>query len=139
MTSRFDLQDKRLPSSTFDWSFPVEGDSARKNAFHHAARTQLKALANHLGWTNCSYDLRSNLAGIAVCGDTTLHHDHIYISVSQCRPGAGTGILIRSCKGLKDFVGGTNAYAPLELLGDVYALARRILPFIPHTHGGGAA
>lgn len=138
MTSTSDLHDKRHPSSTFDWSIPVEGDPARKNAFHRAARTQLKALATHLGWTNSSYDLRSNLAGIAVCGETTLHHDHIYIAVSQCWPGAGTGILIRTCKSRKDFVGGTNCYAPLELLDDVCALARRILPFIPQRHGGGA-
>lgn len=130
---------KRHPCSTFDWSVPVRDDPSRKSAFHRAAKTQLKALARHFGWPDGAYDLRSNLAGIAVSGEITLHHDHIYISVSQCRLGAGTGILIRSCKGQKDFAGGRNTYAPLELLDDVRAFAQRILAFIPPAQNGGAA
>lgn len=139
MTLSPKLQDKRHPCSAFDWSVPVDNDPSRKSEFHRAAKTQLKALASHFGWPASAYDLRSNLAGMAVSGEITLHHDHIYISVSQCIIGAGTGILIRSCKGRKDFSGGPNTYAPLELLDDVRAFAQRILAIIPHAQDGGAA
>lgn len=139
MTTSDEQRYKRPPSSPFNWSAPVAYDPARKAAFHREARRQLKALARQLGWLDSSYDLRSNPAGIAVSGEITLHHDHIYISVSQCRPGADTGILIRSCKSRKDFVGSPNIFAPLALLDDVREFAARIHSFHPLAQGGGAA
>lgn len=133
------LQNNRAPCPSFDWSVPVEGNQSRKAAFHRAARRQLKALTNLIGWPYSAYDLRSNLAGKAVSAEITLHHDHIYISVSQCRPGGDTGILIRTCKGRKDFAGGPNIYAPIGLLDDVLTLSARILPLLPYALSGGAA
>jgi hypothetical protein len=40
--------------------------------------------------------------------------------------GNGSGILFRSCKGRKDYVGGPNNFAPLDLLNNPEELAQRI-------------
>lgn len=126
-------------SSAFDWKSPVEYDEDRKIAFHRAARKQLKALASFCGWHPSSFDLRSNMAGIAVSGEITLHHEQVYISVSQTRLGGDSGILIRSCKGRKDYTGGCNSFAPVDLLDDIPALADRIARMVPALQRGGVA
>jgi hypothetical protein len=127
------------PVSPFDWTRPVEYDENRKKAFHRAARQQLKALAFFCGWPPASFDLRSNMAGIAVSGEVTLHHEAIYISVSQTRLGGDCGILIRSCKGRQDYSGGTNSFAPLDLLDDIPGLADRVARMVPALSLGGLA
>jgi hypothetical protein len=127
------------PSSGFDWTRPVDTNEARKKAFHRAARKQLKALASFCGWPPASFDLRSNMAGVAVSGDITLHHEALYISVSQTRLGGDCGILIRSCKGRQDYSGGTNSFAPLDLLDDIPALADRVARIVPALSRGGLA
>ena len=109
-----------------DWTKPCSYDAAQKRAFHLAARKRLKALAVELGFAPDSYDLRSNEAGIAVSGEITLHHTAIYIQVSQSCMGAGSGILIRTCKGRRDYTGGSNRFAPLSMLDDLAALAARV-------------
>lgn len=126
-------------SSAFDWTTSVEYDEDRKKAFHRAARKQLKSLASFLGWPPASFDVRSNMAGIAVAGDITLHHEQVYISVSQTRPGGDSGILIRSCKGRQDYSGGANSFASLDLLDDIPALADRIARIVPALQKRGAA
>lgn len=106
----------------FNWTTPCAFDDAQKGAFHRRAKKQLKALAALLRWSPRSFDLRSNPAGPAVSGEITLHGDRVYVQVSQ----GPLGILIRSCKGRKDFVGGPNSFAPLDLLDDLPALRERI-------------
>ena len=44
-------------------------------------------------------------AGTAVSGEITLHGDHLYVQVSQSALGSHSGILFRTCKGRKDYVG----------------------------------
>jgi hypothetical protein len=109
-----------------DWMRPCAYDAKHKTAFHRTARTRLKALADAMGWRADSYDLRSNLAGIAVSGEITLHHDAVYIQVSQSALGGTHGILIRSCAGRRDTTGGPNHHAPLALLDDIPALCARV-------------
>lgn len=126
-------------ASGFDWKTPTDYDESRKKTFHRAARKQLKALAAYCGWAPSSYDLRSNMAGIAVSGDITLHHEQVYISVSQDRIGGSCGILIRSCQGRKDYSGGTNHFARLDLLDDIPLLAEQIMRLVPSLSQGGRA
>jgi hypothetical protein len=83
-------------------------------------------LAASLGFAPCAFDLRSNEAGIAVSGEVTLHADHLYVQVSQPATGSDTGILFRSCEGRRDYVGGVNNFATLDLLHRPDDLARRI-------------
>ena len=104
-----------------DWSTPCAYDSERKRRFHAAARARLRRLALLLRLPTGSFDLRSNLGGIAVSGEITLHHEVIYLQVSQPALGSRSGILIRTCRGRRDFTGGPNHFAPRQ---PVYATLR---------------
>ncbi len=68
-------------SSAFDFRKSVAYDDARKREFHLLARRQLGLLAKALDLPSGGYDLRSNMAGIAVSGAITLHAERIYIQV----------------------------------------------------------
>src|SRR5262249_6523585 len=68
----------------------------------------------------------SNEAGIAVSGEITLHADRLYVQVSQSAMGYDSGILFRSCRDRRDYVGGMNNFASLDLLRRPGELARRI-------------
>lgn len=97
-----------------------------KQRFHTAARRRLRRLATALGFLPGSFDLRSNPGGIAVSGEITLHHDDVYVQVSQPATGADSGILIRTCRGRRDYTGGRNHFAPLRLLDDEAALVAQL-------------
>ena len=59
-------------------------------------------------------------------GEVTLHADRLYVQVSQPATGRDTGILFRSCEGRRDYVGGPNNFASLDLLHRPAELVRRI-------------
>ena len=86
----------------------------------------MRLLAASLGLPPGSFDLRSNADGIAASGKIMLHHDDIYVQVSQPATGADSGILIRTCQGRRDYTGGRNHFAPRRLLDDVPALAQQV-------------
>jgi len=113
-------------STTFDFGKPVAYDEHAKRLFHSRARLQLRRLATALGLAPGSYDLRSNLAGIAVSGEITLHTERLNVQASQSVMGNANGILFRTCKGRKDYVGGPNNFASLDLLNRPEELAQRI-------------
>jgi hypothetical protein len=112
--------------AAFDFRRPVAYDSSRKDVFHSRARLQLRRLAVALGLKPGLYDLRSNYGGIAVSGEAILHADRLYIQVCQPATGHDSGILYRTCNSRKDYVGGPNNFASLDLLNDVDELSRRI-------------
>ena len=89
-------------------------------------RSQLRRLATALGLKAGTYDLRSNPRGIAVSGEIILHSDHLYVQVSQSAMGYDSGVLFRTCKGRKDYVGGPNNFASLDLLNRPDELAHWI-------------
>src|SRR5260370_17811202 len=95
-----------------DWYARCAYDPEVKHRFHIAARAQLRRLATTLGLPPGSFDLRSNLGGIAVSGEITLHHDDVYIQVCQPASGADSGILIRISQGRRDYTAGPNHLAP---------------------------
>jgi hypothetical protein len=113
-------------STTFDFGKPVAHDEHAKRLFHSRARSQLRRLATALGLSPGSYDLRSNPAGIAVSGEITLHTECLYVQASQSVMGNANSILFRTCKGRKDYVGGPNNFASLDLLNRPEELAQRI-------------
>ncbi|WP_137935267.1 hypothetical protein [Mesorhizobium comanense] len=110
----------------FDWKRSCSYDEQQKRRFHTTARSRLKKLAAELALPQGSFDLRSNRAGIAVCGEITLHHDDAYIQVGQFGLSSGHGILIRTCKGRKDYTGGANHFVALGMLDDIPALAAAV-------------
>lgn len=113
-------------SNAFDFRKSVAYDAEAKRLFHSRARSQLRRVATALGLEPGSYDLRSSQAGIAVSGEITLHGDHLYVQVSQSALGSHSGILFRTCKGRKDYVGGPNNFASLDLLNRPGELAHWI-------------
>ena len=115
-----------MSSPDFDFRLPVAYDAARKRAFHTQARRRLGQLANALALRKGAYDLRTNAAGVAVSGEITLHGERVYVQVSQPFGGFDSGILFRSCTGRKDYTGGRNNFASLDLLHDPAHLAARI-------------
>jgi hypothetical protein len=113
-------------SQAFDFKKPVAYDAEAKRAFHDQTRRRLRELATALGLSRDECDLRSNLAGIAVSGEITLHGDRIYVQVSQSVTGPDSGILFRTCEDRQDYVGGANNFASLDLLHRPRELARLI-------------
>ena len=103
-------------TARFDFRERVAYDPDGKRAFHRHARRQLRELAKALGLEPDTYDLRSNEAGLAVSGEVTLHADRLYVQVSQPATRADTGILFRTCEGRRDYTGGRNNFASLDLL-----------------------
>lgn len=110
----------------FDWTKSCTYDEQQKRRFHTTARSRLKKLAAELHLPAGSYDLRSNKAGIAVSGEVTLHHAAVYIQVGQFGISSGHGILIRTCKGRKDYTGGANHFVALAMLDNIPALAAAV-------------
>jgi hypothetical protein len=113
-------------TAPFDFRKRVSYDPDRKRLFHSQARRRLLELAAALGLAPDEYDLRRNEGGIAVSGEVTLHGDRIYVQASQPATGSDTGILYRSCEGRRDYVGGRNHFASLDLLHRSSELARLI-------------
>ena len=101
-------------------------DEQQKRRFHTTARSRLKKLATELGLAPGSFEMRSNKAGVAVSGEVTLHHDRAYIQVGQFGLSSGHGILIRTCKGRKDYTGGPNHFVALTMFDDIPALAAAV-------------
>jgi hypothetical protein len=116
----------RTCTARFDFRKRVSYDPDGKRLFHMHARRRLLELAASLGFAPCAFDLRSNEGGIAVSGEVTLHADHLYVQVSQPATGSDTGVLFRSCRDRRDYVGGVNNFASLDLLHQPATLARRI-------------
>lgn len=110
----------------FQWTKSCSYDEAQKRRFHATARSRLKRLAAELRLPAGSFDIRSNKGGIAVSGEITLHHEGAYVQVGQFGLSSGHGILIRSCKGRRDFTGGPNHFVALALLDDLPALAASV-------------
>ena len=119
-----------MPSTSIttelDFRKRVAYDADAKRRFHCKARRQLLELAAALDLEPGDYDLRSNQGGIAVSGEVTLHADRLYVQASQPATGSDTGILFRSCEGRRDYTGGRNNFASLDLLHRPAELARLI-------------
>jgi hypothetical protein len=88
----------------------------RKAAFHKEGKQFLKSLAKALALRPGSFDIRSNLGGIAVSGEVTLHHERLYVQLSESAIQPGVSILYRSCQGRKDYSGGQNHFCAIGSL-----------------------
>lgn len=106
-----------------DWNRDVDGYSDEgeraKRSFHREAKARLKKLAADIGLAPGTFDIRTNMAGPASRGETTLHGEGIYVQVG----GLMNSILIRTCKGRKDYTGGPNNFASVGQLDYPDALA----------------
>jgi hypothetical protein len=120
----------------FDWNRSCSYDEQQKRRFHTTARSRLKKLAAELALPSGSFDIRSNRAGVAVSGEVILHHTAAYIQVGQFGLSSGHGILIRTCKGRRDYAGGPNHFVALTMLDDIPALAAAVRAVTGVGRGG---
>jgi hypothetical protein len=96
-----------------------EAGRIKKEVFHKEGKKFLKNLAEELGLKKGDYDLRSNMGGIAVSGEVTLHTDKLYVQLYEsCVGERGIHVLYRTCKGRKDYAGGSNNMVSMERLAE---------------------
>ena len=107
----------RITARCENKSFFGPEDQKDKETFHKLGKKVMQQIADDLGLSKGSYDISNNKAGPAILGEVTLHTDSLYIQTTFC---SGLRFLVRSCKGRKDYCGGTNLYYPIEFLNDKY-------------------
>ena len=101
-----------------------EENAHRKASMHAIGKRQLRRLSAALGLASTDRDIRSNMGGIAVSGEVTLHTDTLYVQISQSCLGQGHEILFRRCSGRDDYCGQTNHFAPAHRLDDARDFAK---------------
>lgn len=74
------LLDKRISASLLNGE--ASYDVTRKDVFHASGKRLMRRIASELGLVIRQYDLRSNLGGIGVSGEITLHSDTLYLQLS---------------------------------------------------------
>jgi len=104
-----------------DWYARCDYEPDIKRRFHAEARPRLRLLAASLGLPPGSFDLRSNADGIAASGKITLHHDRVYVQVSQ--PATNGSDRDIRCRVTKRKIGGAPAAIPAAL--GFYPMSRR--------------
>lgn len=87
-----------------------------KVEYHKIAKRELRRIAKALGLQKENYQVRDSMGGDAVAGEVILHSDKFYVQIGEKFSGHGLHILYRTCKGLKDYCGGTNRYADVSKL-----------------------
>lgn len=88
-----------------------------KAYFHSAGKKFLREVAKELDLPKGTFEVRSNMGGIAVSGEVTLHSDTLYVQLSESCMRPGVDILFRSCRGRKDYSGGMNHWSNVRTLG----------------------
>lgn len=86
---------------------------ALKETFHRKGKQLMKELADALGLERGEFEIRSNLGGLAVSGEVTLHADHLYVQLSESAMAPGIQMLYRSCSSRKDYCGDRNHFIQL--------------------------
>lgn len=96
----------------------TEDAASRKSDLHRIGKAFLRGLAEDIGLEKGSFDVRSNLGGMAVSGEVTLHGESIYIQLSESCMHRGVSAMYRTCDGHKDYSGGRNNFVKLSDLAD---------------------
>lgn len=110
-----------------------DAGSVLKDTLHSKGKALLRALATELALQPGTFDVRSNLGGIAVSGEVTLHADHLYVQLLESCTSRGLSILYRSCSSRKDYTGDQNHWVSLSDFADedkqesILAVMRRLI------------
>jgi hypothetical protein len=91
-------------------------DNGDKEEFHSKGMAVARLIAQALGLESSQRQIRSNMGGIAVSGEVTLHADNVYVQFSRSAIANSHGFMYRNCKGQKDYSGGRNRWMPYHLL-----------------------
>lgn len=92
----------------------TDAGQAKKDAFHRAGKKFLRELATDIDLAKGEFDIRSNMGGIAVSGEITLHGESIYVQMSEYCMHRGSSIMYRTCEGHKDYCGGQNHFVKMS-------------------------
>ena len=85
-----------------------------KEEYKKLGRKILNVIAERMGLIKGEFDIRWNPGGIACSGDHTLHTDKVYLALHD---NLGFGwFYYRSCKGRKDYTGGSNQNCNWKML-----------------------
>lgn len=96
-----------------------DAGEARKLAFHKEGKAFLKKLDAELNPNKeDGVSIRSNMGGIAVSGEVTMHSDHLYVQLSQSCMGPGVQMMFRSCDSQKDYSGHNNNFTSMNVFAD---------------------
>ena len=90
-----------------------------KTQFKRDGMKLLRKVVKLLGLQKGTYNLRYNAAGIACSGDCTLHADNFYV---QFDLDCCDWVLVRTCKGQKDYTGGPNRQYSFRMLEEYGAV-----------------
>lgn len=110
-----------------------DSGACAKEAMHKQGKTFLRKLAAELGLEKGAYDVRSNMGGIAVSGEVTLHSDDLYVQIYESCTSAGVQMLYRTCDSRKDYCGHQNHTVTMQSFAEelsqnrVLAEMRRML------------
>lgn len=111
-------------------------DPEYKAYFHYQVRKRLDKLAAALGWPDDSYNLYSIRQEKVFSGIVVLHHDTVCIEVDQSTGmPPGWEIKIRPCASRADKDGRRNRFAPIEMLDNIPAFARRVTDTVTADQG----
>lgn len=97
----------------------TEEQHSQKVAFHAGAKKLLKDVAKELGLIPSDYRLTTNMAGPAVCGETVLHTESLYLILQDSFSDRGAAqIMYRTVTSRTDYQGGTNNFINVDHLCD---------------------
>jgi len=86
-----------------------------KDEFHKFYLRRLREIAvKELKLTKDQFRVRSNKAGDGILGEVILHTEILYVRVGGLDQNF---CMYRSCRGMKDYLGGTNRYMDVSFLG----------------------
>lgn len=91
-----------------------DSGEASKTAFHKEGKAFLKKLAAQITPIG-AYSIRSNMGGIAVSGEVTLHSEDLYVQLSESCMAPGIQMMYRSCDSSKDCCGHTNNFVQMSV------------------------
>ena len=103
-------------------------DVSKKATFARLGKRLAQEIADEMQLPASTYDIRYNKAGPAVMGDLRLHSEHLYLTFEPSITGAG--FMYRTCKGRKDYTGGTNQWADHKEFLDPAAFAQKLVKFL---------
>lgn len=89
-----------------------------KATLHKEGKRFLSDVAKELELDKSEFEIRSNLAGIAVSGEVMLHTDRLYIQIAESGMSQGIQILYRTCNGQNRFIRAVRFYEEQALLAD---------------------
>lgn len=87
-----------------------------KKKLHADIRKFLRDVVKSLGLEKGNYNIRTNMAGVGVFGESILHTDWFYVIVSDGFFSQSMAVMFRSCEGQKDYSGGANQWTNMLAL-----------------------